>query len=198
MGVFIHKAKVLLEGVSIDQKVPNQQRSYFDVQFSKVVKNNYIAIISKPGGYWTNDLTIPLIYYKGQCVTPIYGGDQYAEGLSSVKALPLPFFETLGKSIRWRSISILTKNILFLIGPLGIMIRRYEYLENEVKIVTIVLSLFKFKQIFYKLEKKNPDFEITSRSKINILEGNWISPDGILKGFFTLGVKQTLKLKLKE
>lgn len=56
-----------------------------------IYKNlNYFAVISKPGGYWTNDLPIPYIYHLNELL-PCYGGEQFGSKLYSNKSIPLPW-----------------------------------------------------------------------------------------------------------
>ena len=43
----------------------------------------------------------------------------FVEGIQNIKSLPLPFFETLNKSIRWRSMSFMSKNSLVILNPLN-------------------------------------------------------------------------------
>ncbi len=199
MGVFIHKAyDILKEYKNLKINYSLIQNNFQDNNFKKIVKKNYIAIISKPEGYWTNDLAIPLIFFKDKCITPIYGGDQYAPGLQNIKSLPLPFFEQIKKSIRWRSLSILIGGNILLVSPLGIMLRKFKYFEYEIFITTYVLSPFKVKQLFFYLP--------SMQNIVNFLciQNSWpikdvcVSPNGLIEGYYSKGYKQVLIIKLKK
>lgn len=196
MGVFINKAVKVLNNLELKPKPSNLLKSYSDSNFKKIVNKKYISIISKSGGYWTNDLTIPLIFSNEKCITPIYGGDQFAYGLPNIKALPLPYFHRIGKSIRWFSYSRLIGNNLILLSPLGIMLRSFKHKDTEIRISTMVFSLFKANHHYFMLKRDADLLNLKSSKEIFDLEGDWVSPDGLLKGFYTKGFRQNLSLKL--
>ena len=83
---------------SIHKKRPqiytNQTRfdqSYNDSSFILKKMCDYIAVVSAPGGYWTNDLSFPLIFINERSVTPYYGGEQYGSILFDSFSLPTPW-----------------------------------------------------------------------------------------------------------
>lgn len=195
LGVFLKKAADLLceekfQHIKFsDLKLEN----YSDSSFKIIKSKNYASILSKPEGYWTNDLAIPLIYKDNDLITPIYGGDQYAEGLQNIKSLPLPFFNRFKKSIRWRSYSFYVKNNIIMVSPLGIMIRLYNFKTDFVLVSTYVISLFKVIQPFYFLKNK----KIFLSKKASMIKETIVSPNGILEGMFTKGSVQKLKIHIK-
>ena len=156
------------------------QNDFQDNNFKKIVKKKYIAIISKPDGYWTNDLAIPLVFFKDKCITPIYGGDQFAPGIQNIKSLPLPFFEQIKKSIRWRSKSILIGNTILLLSPLGIMLRKIKYFEYEISIATYVLSPFKVRQLFFYLPNMENVVKFLCKQNSWPIKDVCVSPNGVI------------------
>jgi len=197
MGVFMFKAWDILRKneVSVSNKRITQ-KNYQDGHFRKIVREDYVAIISKPGGYWSNDIPIPLIYYNGEVITPCYGGEQYVSGLCDEKAIPLPFFDKLNKSIRWRCFSFLIQNYLIVINPLGIMIRHFNYGIKEINIKTFVLSFFKFKNIFVNIKNASNKFEITCNRKLKKMSGNWVTANGEVELYYSRGKRQIINIKL--
>lgn len=197
LGVFLSKAKNILQNLDAISKIKFEQEQYKDSNFDKRVFPKYVSIVSKPGGYWTNDLPIPLIYSSGSCHTPIYGGEQFFPSLVSEKTLPLPYFQRVNKSIRWKSKSYLIKNSLIMIGPLGLMFRNYNYQPDEIKIKTIVLSPLKVKHYIFKSSTSN-DLQFESSPNLILERGNWGSPLGNMLGFSTSGIYHLLTLKIKD
>lgn len=194
LAVFLKKSSLILENLDFgDELVTPIQISYFDNSFKKFKFKNYIAILSKPEGYWTNDLAIPLVYKNENLQTPLYGGDQYAEGIQNIRSLPLPFFENLNKSIRWRSISFLSKKSLIIINPLGIMFRFYKFNASNIIIKTYVLTIFKTIQPIFMLDGKDNIFIENAKSHQISLSN---SASGLLKGKYSKGFFQKIIVKL--
>lgn len=148
MGFFIAKAEEVLRNLDRSKIEYRTQKKYRDEGFIKIVKPNYEAVLSKTGGYWTNDMPIPYIVTKGKNITPCYGGEQFQKSLYSQEGIPLPYFKRLKKSIRWKGISFFRKNTLWIISPLGIMKRDYLFEDNYIEIVTRVYSILSFKHIY--------------------------------------------------
>jgi len=181
MGFFIAKAYKILETIDTSFIEYKDSIGYKDENFRKIVKCNYEAIISKTGGYWTNDISIPYIVTKsGRNITPIYGGEQFEDSLYTLEGIPLPYCNSLGKSIRWRSKSYLMDNILLIISPLGIMKREYIFDEEYIDIKTSIISPFNFKHIYLLLHKNQNVID-----NINDLEyeGYEYSTNGKLKKY---------------
>lgn len=153
MGFFLAKASVILTDVNISEACYKARESYRDDDFIKIVTASYEAVLSRPGGYWSNDLPIPYVVTAGKNVTPCYGGEQFQNSLYDIKGIPLPYCESLQKSIRWRSVSWFQGNRLWLVSPLGIMRRNFYFDSRSITIKTRVFSLFRFKHIYFRLDQ---------------------------------------------
>lgn len=148
MGYFMAKAYAVLQSVELRSAETREPAPYRDADFVKIVKPRYEAVLSKCGGYWTNDLPIPYIVTDGRALTPCYGGEQFVKSLYGIEGIPLPYCDTLKKSIRWRSFSFFGRRTLWLFSPLGIMKREYAFGEQSVKIITKVFSIFRFRHLY--------------------------------------------------
>lgn len=152
MLFFIKKSNIIFETLNFDtpltQTIPTKEKFYRDKNFLRMDKKSYSAVISKSGGYWTNDLTIPYITTTKSNLTPLLGGEQFQKSLYNEKHLSLPFSPYLDKSIRYKSISILTKRMLIVISPLGLMFRRYRFKNNSIKITSKVFSPFRMEHLY--------------------------------------------------
>ncbi len=131
---FLDKASELLKGVELEYSDSKKLTSYFDKDFILISKFNYTAILSLPGGYWTNDLPFPLIQYKKRFQTPMLGGEQFQDSLYSLESLSMPV--TKRKNLSWRKYGrgFLLGNNLIWFSLFGFMIRKFSFLESEIKI----------------------------------------------------------------
>lgn len=152
MGFFIAKAHEIMKDLDVLNFEAKKQENYRDKNFIKVVKPAYEAVISKTGGYWSNDLPIPYIVRKGKNITPCYGGEQFQKSLYSMEGIPLPYFTSFNKSIRWRAISFLNNDTLWILSLFGIMKRHFVFADSFIEINTKVFSLFRFKHIYLFLD----------------------------------------------
>ncbi len=125
-----------------------KRADYYDGDFLRVTRPRYSAVIARPGGPWTNDLPFPYIVAKGQSLTPCYGGEQHQRSLYSERSLPLPYHDGLETSLRRRSHAFLRPNRLLLISPLGILDRRYRFLDDRIEIDETVRSPLRFRPVF--------------------------------------------------
>lgn len=148
-GFFIQKTICLLRE-SRDLLFPLGDRlreipAYDDEHFLVYKAEKYWAIISRPDGYWSNDLLFPLIYdmEEARCITPLCGGEQFQESLYHLNDLPSPHWKS--RTFRWRSRSYLYRNWLFLFSIWGISLYRYRFEQNSIEISEYILSLFPFK-----------------------------------------------------
>jgi hypothetical protein len=170
MAYFVLKGSKALVNLNIDSLDTKKKRPYIDQNFIKVNNNKYEAVVSKTGGYWTNDLPIPYIVYEGEAVTPCYGGEQFQQSLYTTKGIPLPYCKLLNKSIRWRSVSFLKDGTLTILSPLGIMRRKFVFNEDSIKVHTKVISPFKFVHLYLfhsKTEHNRPNELVIKGLKIN-------------------------------
>ncbi len=178
MGFFIAKAEEVLRSLDTSKIEYRTQKGYRDDNFIKIVKPNYEAVLSKTGGYWTNDMPIPYIVTKGKNITPCYGGEQFQKSLYSQDGMSLPFFQRFQKSIRWRAISFFRNNTLWIFSPFGIMKRNYLFEDSYVEIETKVYSIFSFKHIYLFLT----DDLLQDKESLNF-DGYEYSASGKLKKY---------------
>ncbi|MBI3774544.1 MAG: hypothetical protein HY273_03165 [Gammaproteobacteria bacterium] len=139
-GVFLKKAADILSRVPNAAPIFNVQQSYRDADFLKIVCGNTIAVVSRPGGYWTNDLPTPYVYSGGRARMPCYGGEQFGNSIYSLSGLPLPMLGNT--SMRRRAISFFVGDRLVVISPLGVLLRRFEIGEGRVCLRNTVISPF--------------------------------------------------------
>jgi hypothetical protein len=205
MGYFISKAVQILKTLDISYVEYKENKDYQDENFIKIVKPTYEAVISKTGGYWTNDMPIPFIVYKGKSITPMYGGEQFQRSFYSLEGISIPWCR-LGKvSLRKFSISWLNKKELNILSPFGYLNRKFDFSENEITIKSKVYSplfckhnyLFKssvIKKDEFTLEDEN--IEIISDAPLKFYTFEY-SASGLLKSFRTSAKNHRLKIRLK-
>jgi hypothetical protein len=151
-GVFLSKAADVLSSAPGIDCVFSAQESYRDADFVKVVRGETVAVISRPGGYWTNDLPVPYVYSGGRSRMPCYGGEQFGASVYSMHGIPLP---ALGRiSMRWRVKSFFVGDALVVISPLGILVRRFIVSERRVEIRNTVLSPFRLRDRYLFLSDR--------------------------------------------
>ncbi len=147
LGYFLNKAADCIDGQHLSG-IKEAQRSYRDKNFIKIETKNYQGILSKPGGYWTNDAPVPIIFHQGKRLTPCYGGEQFQKSIYQLKGIPLPYCNVLKKSIRWKAVSFFKKNTLWVISPLGVMNRQFSFLTDRIEIRTATHSIFPFQHLY--------------------------------------------------
>lgn len=150
-GLFLQKAiEVLGSAPDIVPLFPSQ-KSYRDADFLKVVTGETVAVVSRPGGYWTNDLPIPYIHSGGRSRMPCYGGEQFGGSIYSMDGIPLPargsFF------MRWRLRSFFLGNTLVVVSPTGILLRRFIFGERRIEINNKVFSPFRLRDRYLLLNE---------------------------------------------
>jgi hypothetical protein len=193
MGFFIAKAHEVLKGLDINDVQYRKEQQYRDDDFIKIVKSGYEAVVSRAGGYWSNDLPIPYIVTAGKKTTPCYGGEQFQKSLYSLEGIPLPYCDRFKKSIRWRSVSFFKGNSLWIVSPIGIMKREFIFEEKYVDIKTRVYSFFTFKHIYLSLDNDKEVFEGGDNLKFS---GYEYSASGKLKKYTDKSKKISL-IRLK-
>lgn len=194
MAVFLMKSVQYLPDSIEEIKQIKRVSDYRDNDFIIKVEKKSILIFSRPGGYTSNDLSIPLIFKSNKLLTPIYGGDHFFKGKFTV-ASPLPYFPQLNKSLNWRSKSIFLGDSLIVFSPLGFLYRKFHIYENQLIINSYMFSIFKIYQLFF-----NTDYGIhlKSNSIVYEYEKKVFSPLGVLRGNYTIGFNQQLKIELNE
>lgn len=192
MGFFLAKAYKILQKLNCQNISYRKQKNYRDENFIKIVKSDYEAVLSKPGGYWTNDMPIPFVVHKGESITPMYGGEQFQKSLYNLEGIPLPICLTFNKSCRWKMVSFFKENVLCLISPFGIINRKYNFFDNEIEIITNIFSPFKFKNIYLGLENKNILYGDLK------FEGYEYSASGKLKKYVNFNKQDRIVIRLKN
>lgn len=193
MGVFLSKASLVLTDLDTTVAYHKANEPYRDDDFCKIVTDRYEAILSRPGGYWSNDLPIPYVVTGGKNVTPCYGGEQFHDSLYDLKGIPLPYCERLRKSIRWRSFSWFRGDRLWLISPLGIMKRDYNFESEVITIKTRVFSFCSFKHIYININQPGIPEDSTNYMTF---DGYSYSACGKLLRFINQAKDSTLVLRL--
>jgi len=124
--------------------------SYSDKMFLRYSNLRYDAVISAPGGYWTNDMSIPYVV-AAERLTPCYGGEQFQSSIYRQHDSPLPYFERFRKSLGWRCRSMIFGQNMIVVSPLGALLRRYRFEESQIVIDDYVLSFFQFEHVYLAL-----------------------------------------------
>ncbi|MGZ3809700.1 MAG: hypothetical protein ACXVCE_16580, partial [Bacteriovorax sp.] len=149
MGFYLHKASLALSGIDMSEGITsNPQTSYSDSSFVKVVCTRYISVLSKPGGYWTNDLSFPLVYYKNELITPMLGGEQFQKSLYDQEMLSFPV--TKWKRLAWRKCGrgFWIGNRLFWISCFGLLVRNFVFKEDKIIIKNRIFSWLKSEDLY--------------------------------------------------
>jgi len=195
MTYFLSKAKTILQESDVEKlmKTESFDRPYRDSDFIKVIKDNYIAILSRPGGYWTNDLISPLIYSKNECLTPVYGGEQFQKSLYSVHDLSLPFYKKI--SLRFKCKSFFIKNSLVVISPLGLFIRKYKFLEKKITMVDKTLSLFPFRNSISELVEMKEKLDVTFSKEVIQQKRSYSASGRLLQSILPSWIKTSMEIK---
>ncbi|UFS62406.1 hypothetical protein LOH54_12255 [Sulfurimonas sp. HSL-3221] len=193
LGFFLAKAHAVLQGTELFAPECRTTSEYRDGDFIKVVKPAYEAVLSKTGGYWTNDQPMPYIVRYGRNITPCYGGEQFQESLYGPEGIPLPFCSLLRKSLRWRSVSLFKNDTLWLLSPLGIMKRDFMFDDDGVTVVTKVFSLFSFRHLYLCLDDAGPGGLDTGRLAF---EGYEYSASGRLRKYSAKGIKSSVRIEV--
>lgn len=138
-GLFLWKAAQLLSTAPVGTPAITPQQAYRDKDFLKIVVGSTIAVISRPGGYWTNDLPVPYVYCGNRVRTSCYGGEQFGGGIYSLAGIPLPIRRS-GRQLRWRAASFLWGSTLVMVSPLGVLLRRFVVSDGRVEMHNRMLS----------------------------------------------------------
>ncbi|OUR98686.1 hypothetical protein A9Q84_04540 [Halobacteriovorax marinus] len=136
--------------------------NYKDKDFWLVQNKKYFSLLSRPGGYWTNDLPFPFIQSKGMNITGLYGGEQFQDSLYHMGETPLPINKLFNTSIRKKCKSYFKENVLHVLSPLGILKREFDFLEDRITIQSNSFPSFLFKTpYFFKKE-----FQLVSKNTL--------------------------------
>jgi len=125
---------------------PDNTTTYQDDNFLLYSGPIYTAVISRPGGYWTNDMPFPYVCYRNESIFPCYGGEQRLKSVYTTDAIPLPF--GVSKSKVWE----LRREIFFLMRKIRYFVRGNSYLIPKFKPINRNKLVFRDK-LKYKLTK---------------------------------------------
>lgn len=142
---YLHMAsEFLTEATAIDWEEASRGlcTSYQDKDFLLVSLTRYMALIARPGGYWSNEQSLPLIFYKKEVRTPCLGGECFQKSLYREDSLSLPFHPKYEKSLRWKALSFWLGNTLFVLSPLGFLKRSFHFSENAISLSEYFISPF--------------------------------------------------------
>ncbi|MFH1422780.1 MAG: hypothetical protein ABIH42_08735 [Planctomycetota bacterium] len=95
VGVCLFETAKLLAEKKLEAELPEGEEvnlKMFGEDFAIWRNNKYEAVLSKPGGDWTNDLPIPYLCVKNNSLLPCYGGEEYHGSFYSKEMIPLPYY----------------------------------------------------------------------------------------------------------
>ncbi len=129
----------------------------------------YKAVVSKPGGHWTNDQPFPYVCYKNESIFPCYGGEQFKSSIYSIKHIPLPFGRTKEKEIYFREFKYtVKKNSLAVNSTYLNFTREFDFTEEGFKLTD--RTTFKKEISFEEFYPINLYFFNLERVEENIFE----------------------------
>ena len=207
LGVYLDKAREVIARNKIPEEwLGKVNLSYRDENFRKFATVKYVAVWAKPGGYWTNDLTFPLICYKKKIQTPCLGGEQFVEALYSEQELSFPQLDNIKTKWSWRKLgfSKWIGNTLLWISPWGIWKKTLIIREDSITIKTRLWTPFKASD-YITLDTNtkliNPttlhtnDLKITSNSPFEFIKDG-VCAKGFTKTYRVENKTITLKIEL--
>lgn len=194
LGFYLHKVETLITDLSLDSQHLEStfsMKNYRDKDFQIIVQDSYTAIISRPGGAWSNDLPVPIIFShkKNKTVTPCYGGEQFLPSLTSLKGLAYPV--TKNAFVRKSGRGFLLHHSWMWLSLQGVFKRDFNFQSDHVTIRDYYFSPWKLQDqllLFQDAELINPrliqtaDLEIFSPSELSEREIEY-SASGPLKSF---------------
>lgn len=145
LGVYLDKAHLTLKNAGLPGELSAKVNiSYRDADYRKFATVKYVAIWARPGGYWTNDLTFPLICYKKKIQTPCLGGEQFVDSLYSEGELSFPFIEHNFKKWSWRKLGLgkWIGNTLLWLSPWGVWKKKLTIRQDSILIETQLWTFF--------------------------------------------------------
>jgi hypothetical protein len=169
--------------------------------------DNYEAVVSKPGGYWTNDMPFPYVCYKKKSIFPCYGGEQFVPSVYSEEAIPLPVIEARGKKILFRRARFsLRNNVLSARSRYFSFMREFDFKEDEVVVrdkIKLKSKVSKFVSRFFFFEPEIVGKYVkTNGVKIEIpsdcqIKGRYFCALGEMKGVEIRDREYELRVLLK-
>lgn len=196
LGFYLNLVEEKVQQLNIANATTITQKkmtAYHDSDFQIEVQAEYTAIISRPGGAWSNDLPLPIIFShkSNKTITPCYGGEQYLPSLNRIEGVAYP---SSGKtSIRKYGRGILLKDSWIWFSVQGVFKRKFHFKSNYMTIMDHYLSpwkirdhllLFQDAELLSPMHLQTPDLEIFSPS--SLVEGETeYSASGPLKSYWT-------------
>jgi hypothetical protein len=198
LGFFLHKTYETLKDERFNEEIiepfVENNIDFSDKMFIRAKREKYTAVLSCPGGYWTNDLPMPLILLNKQLVTPMLGGEQFQKSLYSPDSLSMPM--TRVKNLSWRKYGkgFFWRNRLYWFSLFGCLCRSYKFKNDKIAINNYSLYWFPSEQAFSFLpgfERRNKElmydqFKIKFSSVLN----------SITSGFSAMGELKVIKTKM--
>lgn len=105
------------EGINKDFAINKQEFGtgmYANTDFAIYRCPQYVAVVSRGGGYWTNNQQYPLVFVNDKIIIPCCGGEQYGSSLYGPESLPLPYAKL--KGLRTNDKSLLKGALKRLLG----------------------------------------------------------------------------------
>jgi len=139
LGVYLDKAREIISRNKMpDECLAKVNLSYRDNNFRKFATVKYVAVWARPGGYWTNDQTFPLICYKKKIQTPCLGREQFVESLYSEQELSFPQLDNIKTRWSWRKLGFSKwfGNTLLWFSPWGFWKKSLIIREDSITIKT--------------------------------------------------------------
>jgi hypothetical protein len=208
LGCYLKKTEELLKKLNIPEKlISTPESGYSDEIYRKFTTLKYTAVLSKPGGYWTNDQTFPLIYYRNKTQTPCHGGEQFVNSLYGEDQLSFPTLKLAPRKFSWRKTGKakwIGNNLLWL-SLLGFWIKKYKVTNEKLIISTSMFSPFKASDLITLHEKtkvldehtlSSNDLKIHCDKKISFYKFGY-SAKGKVAIFKIAGNKNTLTVEMK-
>lgn len=197
LGFYLQRIETKLKKMNTinlpDTSSIKKMNNYQDAEFQIVVQVDYTAIISKPGGAWSNDLPLPIIFsYKAnKSITPCYGGEQYLPSLNRIEGIAYP--ASGNNSIRKSGRGKLLRNSWIWFSWQGIFKRKFQFNADHMTIRDYYFSPWAIKdrllfdqssQLVNSQFIQTPDLEIFSASRLYEGEIEY-SASGPLKSYWS-------------
>ena len=176
---------------------------YQDSDFLVVRRPSYEAVVARPGGswkgggFWTNDLPMPYIVCRGSRITPSYGGEQYGHTMYEARGIPLPLIrvgEELMPMRHGRIWSVWCGNVLTVITLRAVLIRSFDFKDEQVIVRDILISPFKTYHyyLFEDVREIKPGNEFMIRGGARVFSDEYLIVES-RKQFFWGGALTALR-----
>lgn len=202
LGYFLHKASLELKNAEVVNSF-NPPVNYYDDSFMVIRERRYSAILSMPGGYWTNDAAMPIVFSRNKFLTPLNGGEQFQKSLYSMNDLSMPVAKYLNLSWRRWGRGFWVGRTMIWFSPFGLLKREFVFKDDRIEVKNKAFSWWPSAQHFSFLASaeladkktiKSTGMQIRS-SRSLAFKGHGYSCSGKLNIFTTaLNVNLTMEL----